>query len=54
MAHRKFPLSFILLAAILAIPTILYSFVRMAEMADECHSIKMSPATAAQRAHQCE
>lgn len=34
--HRRFPASFLLVIAVLAIPSVLYGFVSAAERADEC------------------
>ncbi len=40
--HRRFPGSFLLIAAVLAIPSLLYSFVHAANAADECATLKAS------------
>ncbi|WP_126448199.1 hypothetical protein [Sulfuricystis multivorans] len=40
LQHRRFPGSFLLIAAILAIPSLLYGFVSAAEKADKCAEIK--------------
>lgn len=40
--HRRFPGSFLLIAAVLAIPSLLYSFVHAANAADECAALKAS------------
>lgn len=37
--HRRFPGSFLLVAAVLAIPSLLYAFVTAAENADKCAAI---------------
>ena len=40
--HRRFPANFLLVIAILAIPSLLYGFVSAAERADECAAITKS------------
>lgn len=40
--HRRFPANFLLLIAILAIPSLLYGFVSAAERADECAALAKS------------
>lgn len=37
--NRRFPASFFIVLALLAIPTLLYAFVHAAERADECASV---------------
>ena len=37
--HRRFPGGFLLVAAVLALPTLLYGFVSAAEKADKCAEI---------------
>ena len=37
--HRRFPGGFLLVVAVLAIPSLLYGFVAAAERADECVSV---------------
>lgn len=41
LQHQRFPGSFLLIAALLSIPTILYGFVRAAEHADHCMEVSM-------------
>lgn len=36
--HRRFPGSFLIVFALLAIPSVLYGFVSAAERADECEA----------------
>lgn len=42
LQHRRFPGSFLLVAAVLAIPSLLYGFVSAAEKADKCAEIAKS------------
>jgi predicted LPLAT superfamily acyltransferase len=44
--HRRFPASFLLIAAILAIPAIVLSFLRAAEHADLCEARAKGQTTA--------
>lgn len=37
--HRRFPGGFLLIAAVLIIPSVLYGFVSAAESADECATV---------------
>ena len=37
--HRRFPGGFLLVVAVLAIPSLLYGFVTAAERADECVAV---------------
>lgn len=40
--HRRFPGGFLLVAAVLALPTVLYGLVSAAEKADKCAEIAKS------------
>mgnify|MGYP001766791979 CR=1 FL=1 len=42
LQHRRFPGSFLLVVAVLAIPSLLYGFVSAAELADKCAEITKS------------
>lgn len=42
LQHRRFPGSFLLVAAVLAIPSLLYGFMSAAEKADKCAEIAKS------------
>lgn len=53
--HRRFPASFFIVLALLAIPSLLYGFVRAAERADECAAIaKHGKTHATTTKHRCE
>lgn len=45
--HRRFPGGFLLVAALLALPTLLYGLVSAAEKADKCAEIAKSAEQAA-------
>lgn len=48
--HRRFPASFFIVLALLAIPSLLYGFVRAAERADECAAVTKAAGTNSQTA----
>jgi hypothetical protein len=50
LQHRRFPGSFLLVAAVLAIPSLLYGFVSAAEKADKCAEIAKSGSPQADQA----
>lgn len=53
--HRRFPGGFLLVAAVLALPTILYGLVNAAEKADKCAEIVKSSDNAATKGNlKCE
>lgn len=52
--HRRFPASFLLVVAVLAIPSLLYGFMRSAEHADECAAISKEAPNHAKSALKCE